>query len=220
MSFDLPYLIDQFPALVQGLLVTLQATAIAFVFSLIIGILGGACRVFRIPILNQAVITYVELIRNTPILGQLFMIFYGLPAVGFKLGLFESGVATLILWAGAYQVENVRAGLLTVAKGYHEAAFSLGLSRPLYFFLIAIPIAIRAALPSILNTSISMLKNSSYLQVIGVAELTFVAVDRVSSDFHTIEMFSAICVIYLVLVFSFSFLFSRLERRLNKPYTA
>lgn len=220
MSFDLAYLWGQLPALMRGLVLTLEVSLVAFVLSIMIGIAGGALRILRVPVLNKAVIVYVEVIRNTPILGQLFMIFYGLPSIGLSLSLFWSGVMTLTLWAGAYQIENIRGGLETIAKGFHEAAFALGISGWLYFRLVAAPIAIRAALPSMLNTSISLLKNSSYLQVIGVAELTFIAIDRVSSDFRTIEMFTAICVIYLALVFLLSFFFNKIARRLNRPYLA
>jgi polar amino acid transport system permease protein len=87
-----------------------------------------------------------------------------------------------------------------------------------FFRLIAAPMAIRVGLPSMLNTSISLLKNSSYLQAIGLAELTFVAIDRISMDFRTVEMFAAICVIYLALVLTLSFFASRLEYRLNTPF--
>ncbi len=124
----------------------------------------------------------------------------------------------LTVWAGAYQIENIRGGLETVGKGLREAAFSLGLSPWRCFRLVSAPMAIRVGLPSMLNTSISLLKNSSYLQAIGLAELTYVAIDRISMDFRTIEMFAAICAIYLALVLMLSFLAGRLEYRLNAPF--
>jgi len=218
MEFDLNYLMMQWPALLDGVLMTLGVSLLAISCSLLIGILGGAARSFRIPILSQVVVLYVELIRNTPILVQLFFIFYGLPAIGLELSLFWSGVVCLSLWAGAYQVENIRGGLATVEQKMREASMALSLKPHQYFYLVALPIAFRTSLPAVLNTAISLLKNSSYLQAIGLAELTFVAVDRIATDFRAIEMFSAICVMYLILVAVLSLLTGRLSAHLQRPF--
>ncbi|MDH0745105.1 amino acid ABC transporter permease [Pseudomonas sp. GD03842] len=218
MDFDFNYLVAQWPALLDGVLMTLKVSLLAIAFSLLIGILGGAARAFRIPGLAQMVVLYVELIRNTPILVQLFFIFYGLPAIGMELSLFWSGVLCLSLWAGAYQVENMRGGLSTVEHKMREASMALSLKTHQYFYLVALPIAVRTSLPAVLNTSISLLKNSSYLQAIGLAELTFVAVDRIATDFRAIEMFSAICAMYLLLVAILSLLTGRLSAHLQRPF--
>ncbi|MBD8123023.1 amino acid ABC transporter permease [Pseudomonas lutea] len=218
MDFDLNYLMMQWPALLDGVLMTLRVSLLAISCSLLIGILGGAVRSFRIPVLSQVVVLYVELIRNTPILVQLFFIFYGLPAIGLELSLFWSGVVCLSLWAGAYQVENIRGGLATVEQKMREASMALSLKPHQYFYLVALPIAFRTSLPAVLNTAISLLKNSSYLQAIGLAELTFVAVDRIATDFRAIEMFSAICVMYLILVAILSLLTGRLSAHLQRPF--
>ncbi|WP_434776345.1 amino acid ABC transporter permease [Pseudomonas oryzihabitans] len=218
MDFDLDYLVAQWPALLDGLVVTLKVSLLAIVLSLAIGVVGGAVRLFRVPLMAQLAALYVELIRNTPILVQLFFIFYGLPAVGLGLSLFWSGVLCLSLWAGAYQVENLRGGLATVERGMREASLALNLKPWQYFCLIALPIAVRTALPAVLNTAISLLKNSSYLQAIGLAELTFVAVDRIATDFRALEMFSAICVLYLCLVAVLALATQRLSAHLQRPF--
>lgn len=218
MDFDINYLVAQWPALLDGVLMTLRVSLLAIGCSLMIGILGGAVRSFRIPVLSQIVVLYMELIRNTPILVQLFFIFYGLPAIGLELSLFWSGVVCLSLWAGAYQVENMRGGLATVEHKMREASMALSLKPHQYFYLVALPIAFRTSLPAVLNTAISLLKNSSYLQAIGLAELTFVAVDRIATDFRAIEMFSAICVMYLLLVAILSLLTGRLSAHLQRPF--
>lgn len=218
MDFDLDYLIAQWPALLDGLVMTLKVSLLAIGLSLVIGVVGGAVRLFRVPLLAQLATVYVEVIRNTPILVQLFFIFYGLPAVGLGLSLFWSGVLCLSLWAGAYQVENLRGGLATVERGMREASLALNLRPWQYFCLIALPIAVRTALPAVLNTAISLLKNSSYLQAIGLAELTFVAVDRIATDFRALEMFSAICVLYLALVAVLALATQRLSAHLQRPF--
>ena len=95
---------------------------------------------------------------------------------------------------------------------------ALGLGRWRFFLLIAAPLAVRVSIPAMLNTSISLLKNSAYLQTIGLAELTFVAMDRMAMDFRTLEMFTAICVVYLALVLLLSVLAGLLEAHLAKPF--
>jgi polar amino acid transport system permease protein len=220
MTFEWGYLVAQWPALLDGLLLTIQVTVLSIVLSLIIGLLGAASRQFNLPVLSPLVAGYVELIRNTPILVQLFFIFYGLPSIGLSLSLYWSGVLCLSLWAGAYQVENIRAGLAVIDKGMREASLALSMRDYGYFRKVAIPIACRTSLPAMLNTSISLLKNSSYLQAIGFAELTFVAVDRIATDFRAVEMFAAIGVIYLVLVVVLSLAAHRLEAYLQRPFRA
>lgn len=103
-------------------------------------------------------------------------------------------------------------------KGLQEAALSLGLRPALYLRLVALPIGLRVCIPAMLNTSVSVLKNSSYLQAIGVAELTFVAMNRVAMDFRTLEMFLAIGLIYLTIVLLLSAAVRRLEAVLQAPF--
>lgn len=218
LRFDFGYILANGPALLEGLWMTVLVSVISILLAAVIGVAGAAARVFRVPVLSQFFVGYVEFVRNTPLLAQLFFIFYGLPSIGMGLSVFWSGVAALTVWGGAYNVENMRGGFLAVSKGMREAAFSLGL-RPLYYlWLVAIPLGLRVAIPAMLNTSVSVLKNSSYLQAIGFAELTFVAMDRVATDFRTLEMFAAIGVLYLVLVLLLSYAVRRLEWRLQRPF--
>ena len=116
MDFDLDYLTRQLPALRAGLVLTVQASALAILISIAIGLLGASFRVLRLPVLAHIVVGYVEFIRNTPILVQIFFVFFGLPTIGLQLSLFWSGVVALALWAGAFQTENVRGGLAASLK--------------------------------------------------------------------------------------------------------
>ena len=219
-SFDWEYLWTTLPALLAGLRMTLLVSAIAIVSSLAIGGAAAMLRLSGRAVPSALARGYVSFIRNTPILVQLFFIFYGLPALGLRLSAFWSGILTLALWGGAYHAESFRAGYIGVSRSTREAALSLSLRPWHYVLLVALPIALRTALPSLLNTSIAMLKNSSYLQAIGLAELTFVAIDRVALEFRTIEMFAAICVLYLVFVLGLSAAASRLDLRLQRPFLA
>jgi His/Glu/Gln/Arg/opine family amino acid ABC transporter permease subunit len=217
-QFDLGYIVASLPALLDGLAMTILVSSISIALAVAIGIVGASFRILETPVVSGLMRAYVEFIRNTPLLVQIFFIFFGLPSIGFRLSPFWSGVLALTVWGGAFNVENFRGGFLSVAKSLREAALSLGINRLQYLWLVALPLGLRVSIPSVLNTSISVLKNSAYLQAIGLAEMTFVAMDRLSTDFRTLEMFAAIGVIYLVLVLAFSWLVRRLEHVLGKPF--
>lgn len=218
MEFDLDYLVRQLPALQRGLLLTVQVSAIAILISLVVGLVGASIRVMRVPGLSHAIAFYVEFIRNTPLLVQIFFVFFGLPALGLTLSLFWSGVLALTLWAGAFQVENVRGGLSAVSPGLREAAGALGLTRGQYLRLVGLPLAVRVGLPSMLNTCVSLVKNSAYLSAIGMEELAGVAFDRISTDFRAFEMLAVLLVGYLSVVLTLSASVRLLEHRLQAPF--
>lgn len=199
-------------------MVTLQISILSIALAVLVGLLGAIFRLTNTPILSQLAAAYVSLIRNTPLLVQLFFIFYGLASIGMGLSLYWSGVLTLVIWGGAYNTENFRGGFKAIPPGLIEASEALGMKRFHYILLVAIPLGMRVAIPAALNTSISVLKNSAILQVVGVAELTFVAMDRIAIDFRTLEMFAAIGVIYLALVLTLSASVRILEAVLNKPF--
>jgi len=220
VEFDLGYLVQQLPALRAGMLLTIQVSAIAVLLSIAIGLVGASLRVMRVPVLAQLVAAYVEFIRNTPLLVQLFFVFFGLPTIGLTLSLFWSGVLALTLWAGAFQTENVRGGLAAVAPGLREAARALGLTRMQYLRLVGLPLAVRIGLPAMLNTCVSLVKNSAYVSAIGLQDLAGVAFDRIASDFRAFEMLAVLLAGYLVLVLSLSAAVRLLEHRLHAPFRA
>lgn len=220
MDFDLAYLVKQMPALWRGLVLTIQVSALAMLLAFVLGVLGAMARHLRLPVLAPAVAFYVEFIRNTPLLVQMFFIVFGLPVIGLTLPLFWAGVVSLGLWAAAFHVESLRGGLGTVGRGLEEAGQALGLRRGPFLVLIALPLGLRVALPSMLNTCVSLLKNSAMLQAVGLTELTFVAVDKMASDFRMLEMFSVMLVVYVVLVFLLSAAANRLEAVMQRPFRA
>lgn len=217
-EFSFPYIWGATPDLFQGLWMTLLVSLVSIAISVVLGTVCACLRLFKVPVLSQIATAYVHFMRSTPLLVQLYFIFYGLALLGLGLGGFWSGVLALSLWGGAYNTENVRGGLAAVPKGLQEAALSLGLRPALYLRLVALPIGLRVCIPAMLNTSVSVLKNSSYLQAIGVAELTFVAMNRVAMDFRTLEMFLAIGLIYLTIVLLLSAAVRRLEAVLQAPF--
>ncbi|MEX2520047.1 MAG: amino acid ABC transporter permease [Paracoccaceae bacterium] len=217
-NFSFPYIWGATPDLLDGLWMTLLVSLISIAFSVLIGAFCASMRMFRVPVLSQIATAYVHFIRSTPLLVQIYFIFYGLASFGLGLSGFWSGVLALTLWGGAYNTENVRGGLSAVPRGMREAAYSLGLHPMLYLRLVALPIGLRVCIPAMLNTAVSVLKNSSYLQAIGVAELTFVAMNRMAMDFRTLEMFVAIGTIYLCIVLLLSAMVRRIEVVLHAPF--
>ena len=217
-DFQFGYIVDTMPALLDGLLITIEVSVISIAISVVIGIVGAAIRLFEIPVLSQVVGGYVHFIRSTPLLPQIYFVFYGFSDLGLQLSTFWSGVLALSLWGGAYNIENVRGGFLAVSKGLREAAGSLAFRPIHYLWLVALPLGVRISLPTMLNTAVSVLKNSAYLQAIGLAELTFVAMDRVALDFRILEMFATIGVLYLGIVLILSLFVRRLEGVLQRPF--
>jgi polar amino acid transport system permease protein len=218
VAFDLwGFVSTNWDELFQAFQNTLKVSAIAIVGAYAIGIVLGAARAHRIPVVSQLAAVYVEVIRNTPILVQIFMLFYALPQVGILLDSFTVAWLSVTIWGGAFNTENFRAGFDAVSHRQREAAFALGF-RPLPAFLnVTLPIGGRIALPSSINTSISVVKNTSLMYVIGYMELTTTAINISNLTLETTEAITLLGIVYLTLVWSLSALIRLLERRLALP---
>lgn len=203
--------------LLDGLGRTLLVSAIAVFGSLAIGLVLGAARAHRIPVVSQVAAVYVEVIRNTPILVQIFFVFYGLPSAGIRLDAFTVAVLSVTIWGGAFNTENFRAGFEAVATRYREAGAALGFDRFKIFLNVTLPIGGRIALPPSINTYISVVKNTSLMYVIGYEELTTAALNINALTPFTLETFGTLAVTYLVVVWTLSGLIRLLESRLALP---
>jgi ABC-type amino acid transport system permease subunit len=159
-------------------------------------------------------------IRNTPILVQIFMYFFALPQVGITLSGFTVAWLSVMVWGGAYNTENFRAGFEAVPYRYREAGFALGFGRIKTFLNITLPIGGRIALPSSINTYIAALKNTALLYVISYPELTKTAYDINAATLQTLETFFVLAVVYLTLVWTLSGLIRLLESHLALPEDA
>jgi His/Glu/Gln/Arg/opine family amino acid ABC transporter permease subunit len=220
-AFDWQYIWDHRQVLWGGLQVTLKLAAIGIAGAFLVGLVLGAARAYRIPVVSQLAGIYVELIRNTPILVQIFLIAYGLPKLTktLQFDFFTVACVALILWGGAFNTENFRAGFEAVPARYREAAYALGFGPFKTFLNISLPIGGRIALPSSINTYISVFKNTALMVAISVEELTNVAKQSIDLDFRTWEMIAVLAVTYLTLVWTMSALIRLLERRLALPET-
>jgi polar amino acid transport system permease protein len=221
-AFDWDYIWEHREELQDGLRLTLKLAAIGIFGAFVVGLVLGAARAHRIPVISQLAAVYVEVIRNTPILVQIFLLFFGLPRLSDHLRFepFTYAWLSLVIWGGAFNTENFRAGFEAVPKRYREAALALGFTRFRTFLNITLPIGFRISLPSSINTYISVLKNTALLTAVAIQELTNTALDLLATDFRTWEMLGVLAVTYLGLVWGLSALIRLLERRLALPESA
>ena len=210
---------ENWEELLDGLLKTLKVSAVAIVGAFVIGAVLGAARAHRIPVVSQLTAVYVEVIRNTPILVQIFLIFYALPQAGITLNQFTTAWLAVMIWGGAFNSENFRAGFEAVPYRYREAGYALGFSPRETFLYVTLPIGGRIALPSTINTYISVIKNTSLMYVIGYTELTTTAQNISAASLETLEALTVLGVVYLTLVWSLSAAIRLLENRLALPET-
>jgi len=203
--------------LVDAALNTLKVSALGILGASVIGVTLGAARAYRIPVLSPLAAIYVEVIRNTPFLLQIFMFFYALPQFGILLDQFTVAWLSVMLWGGAFNSENFRAGFEAVPYRYREAGNALGFSPRATFFNVTLPIGGRIALPSSINTYISVLKNTSLMYVIGYEELTTTAINIANLTLETLEALTVLGLVYLALVWSLSAAIRALESRLALP---
>jgi His/Glu/Gln/Arg/opine family amino acid ABC transporter permease subunit len=217
-AFEWSFIWDNRTQIWDGFKNTMKVSAIGIAGSLAIGLVLGALRAHRIPVFTQLGWIYVEVIRNTPILVQIFLLHWAiLPEFGYRGDPFLTACAAIIVWGGAFNTENFRAGFEAVPARLREAGYALGFTPLKTFLNVTLPIGGRIALPSSINTYISVLKNTSLLFVIGYAELTGVAYNIQSITFRTFEMFAVLAVVYLVIVWTLSALIRLLEARLALP---
>jgi His/Glu/Gln/Arg/opine family amino acid ABC transporter permease subunit len=206
--------------LAEGLRNTLKVSAIAVAGAFFVGLVLGAARAHRIPVVSQIAAVYVEVIRNTPILVQIFMLYYALPQVGIRLDAFTVAWVSVTIWGGAFNTENFRAGFEAVPVRYREAGAALGFRGVSTFLNVTLPIGGRIALPSSINTYISVVKNTSLLYVIAYPELTTVALQINALTLETTETFAVLAITYLTIVWSLSAVIRLLESHLALPEEA
>ena len=190
--------------LLHGAGLTLVITGSAFIIAIVVGILVCAGRLSHVAVIRWVSTVYVEVMRNTPVLLQIFIIFYGLPSMGLRFTAVTAGIVGLGLNVGAYLAEVFRAGVLSVPKGQREAATALALSRLQTLIWIVAPVSLRAVFPALSNMFVATLLGSSLLSVIAVPELTGQTNEISSRTFLTIEVYSFSTVIYLALTLSCS----------------
>ena len=203
------------PLLLRGALVTVEISSLAMILAVAAGLMLALARLYGVAPLRWLAATYIEAIRGTPLLIQLFMIYYGLPNVGIRLDAFTAAVLGLGLNYAAYEAENYRAGLEAVPHGQMEAALALGMTRAQAVRRIIIPQAIRIIIPPVTNDFIALFKDSSLVSVITMVELTKVYGMLATTTYDYIGLGLMTAALYFALSYPASLLADRLERKLR-----
>lgn len=203
----------QFLELLKGSLVTIELTVLAVLIGLFFGLFFALGRISRNKIINGFCWTYIWIFRGTPLLLQIYVIYYGLPAFGITLSQFPSAIIALSLNSAAYLAEIIRAAIQSIDKGQMEASKALGMSYYQAMFKVIIPQSYRRLIPPVGNEAIMLLKDSSLVSAIGLAELLRTAKVFSNASGGTMFFYLVAAGFYLFFTTIFTFIFQRLERK-------
>ncbi|MGG2619170.1 amino acid ABC transporter permease [Pseudomonas aeruginosa] len=204
------------PFLLQGAMYTVLFAAVSMVLGLILGFSVAVVRVTKVPVVSQIAAVYVSAFRGTPLLVQIFVLYYGLPSVGIEFTPVTAGILALTLNVAAYLSESMRGAILGIDKGQWEAGLSVGLTWGQTLWNIITPQALRLAVPSLSNSLISLIKDSSLISVITVTELMLATKEVIAETFQPLPLYLAAAGIYWLL----SALFERVQKALENRLTA
>ena len=206
---------EYIPRYQQAFVLTVKIGCAGILVALILGLLCAIVLHFRLPLIRGIVRIYIELFRNTPLLVQLFFIYFGLPKIGIRITAQSCGILGLGLLGGAYMAETFRSGLESVEKIQSESALSLGLSPLQTFIYVILPQAFSLCMPGFMANVIFLLKETSVFSAISLMDLMFTAKDLIGLYYNTTECLFLLVVFYLIMLLSVSILGSFVERRLR-----
>ena len=203
------------PFLLKGALLTIFFSATSEIIGIIIGLTTSVIRVTRIKVLSQLAVVYVDLFRGTPLLMQIIFVYYALPYLGINLPAIVAGIVALSVNSGAYVSEIFRAGIESLDKGQTEAARSLGMSYMQAMRYVVIPQTIKRVLPPLTNEFVALIKDSSLLSVIAIAELMRTAKEMMTWKMNPSSL-TAAAIIYLIITLPLTRYVSYMEKKLKK----
>lgn len=213
-SFDFGLIWSSLPLLIMGAGITIEITIIAVGIGFFLGLITSMCRLSKVKFLEIIAVCYINIIRGTPMLVQIFLIYFALPAIiGVRINPFVAAVAACSINSGAYVSEIFRAGIQSVDKGQMEAGRSLGLSWMQTMRYIIIPQAFKRVIPPLGNEFIQMTKETSLVSVIGFEELTRRGQLIIAKTYGTFEIWLTVAAIYLIMTLTIARLVSFLEKR-------
>lgn len=214
MNWD--YIINVFPRFVDATLMTLALSFWGILLSLIIGTICAVISTYQVKSLSWLVKSYIELSRNTPLLIQVFFLYFGLSKVGIKLDGFTCGVIGLAFLGGSYMAEAIRGGLEAVSKGQIESALSIGLTPFQAFRYVILPQTFAISMPAIGANCLFLMKETSVISAVAVAELMFIAKEIIGMDYKTNESLFLLVIFYLIILLPMSILIRYLEKRTRR----
>lgn len=196
----------------EGILLTIQITAVATVFGLLIGTSMAGLQLIKNRFINNVIQVYIEIIRNTPFLVQLFFVYFGLTTLGIKMEAYQAALLALTINIGAYATEIVRAGIESISKGQIEAGRSLGLSGFQIFLYVILKPALMTVYPALTSQFILIMLNTAVISVISVQELSYQAKYLQSRTFRNFEIYFFVTFLYLILAYTFRFAFGLISK--------
>ena len=217
MSYEWLTLAGYWNDFVRAAWLTLQITLLAFILAMLLGLLTALASASRVALLRAIASVYIEAIRNTPVLLQIFIVFFGLPSLGVTLNAYTAGVIALGVNVGAYLAEVFRAGIQSVPRGQLEAASILGLGRSQVFIEVVLPQAARAVYPAIVNNLIQLLLGTSLLSAIALPELSGTATVINARTLLYLQTFTITLIAYLVLSSVLSWIAGQIGTRVFHP---
>lgn len=209
------FILKYLPMYEKAAWLTLRIGLLGIVFAIIVGFVCSTIQYYKVPVLRQIVAVYIELSRNTPLLVQLFFIYYGLPKIGIQTNAEACGVVGLAFLGGSYMAEAFRSGLEAIESIQTESAYSLGMNRYQTMRYIILPQAMSISVPAFVANVIFLLKETSVFSAISLMDLMFTAKDLIGLYYKTTESLFLLVVFYLILLLPISILGSLLERRLR-----
>ncbi|MDT0014734.1 amino acid ABC transporter permease [Listeria cossartiae] len=225
-AFDVKMIADFIPTLAGYLPITLYILALSLIFGFILGVILSLPRIYKIPVLNQFARVYISFFRGTPIMVQLFIVFYGIPALSSVFGVdlsqmdpLYAAIATYALSSAATIAEVIRAGVNSVDAGQAEAAYSVGLNGRQTFLRIILPQALYQALPNFGNLVIGYLKDTSLAFSIGVMDMSGRGQTLITLSNHSLEVYISLSIIYYITAVLLEYSFKWIEKRVKKENT-
>lgn len=215
MSIDWNFIIDSLPAYVDAAILTLKLGFIGIILSITIGLICSIILYFKVKILKNIVQAYIELSRNTPLLVQIFFLYFGFPKLGFKMSEITCAVIGLAFLGGSYMAEAFRSGLDAVPESQIECGISIGLSKIQLIRYVIIPQAFSVSMPSVSANFIFLLKETSVLGAISIIEVTNLTKDLIGMYYRTFESLAMLVIAYLIIILPVSFILSLFERKLR-----
>ena len=213
MNFDVIF--NYMPMYTKAFLLTIKIGWIGIALSVGIGIVAAFILHFKIPVLSPIIKAYVELFRNTPLLVQLFFIYFGLPKIGISISADVCGAVGLGLLGGSYMAESFRSGLEAVAPSQTESALALGMNRLQLFRFVILPQALSISVPAIVANIIFLLKETSVFSAISLMDLMFTAKDLIGLYYNTTECLVLLVVFYIIMLLPISVLGSLMEHKVR-----
>ena len=212
---DTEFIAEYIPMYVEAAGLTISIGLIGIALSLLVGLLIAFLQYFKVPVLAQVAAAYVELSRNTPLLVQLFFLYFGLPKAGIRISSEGCAVIGLCFLGGSYMAEAFRSGIESVDRAQEESALALGLTRMQVIRYVILPQALSVSVPALCANMIFLIKETSVFSVVALADLMYVAKDLIGLYYKTDEALLMLVIAYLIILLPVSVLAAVLERRLR-----